>query len=206
MLERVRNHLLSGLLALAPLFFTVLVIRYLLKLTDAFVVNPVFHLLPIQLDAAFKIVLAKIAIGLCVLVFIALVGIATEKIFARQFLRGAEALFKGIPLFNKLYGSFQDLVQAFFGDKKGVFKRVVFVEYPRKGIYALGFVMQERRWDIHEKTGRRIINVFIPSPPNPATGLFIFVPKEEIIESDLTVEDGIKLVISGGAVVPPLRP
>ena len=91
------------------------------------------------------------------------------------------------------------------GEKTGVFKRAVFLEYPRKGIYVLAFVMNEKRWAIHEKTGKDIVNVFVPAPPNPATGNFVFVLREELIEADITVEEGIRLVISGGAAVPPLK-
>lgn len=205
MFGKLRNYLLSGLLVLAPLFLTILVIGYLLKVTDAFIVNPLFRLLPIDVDVTFKIVLAKVAIAICVVVFVILVGYAARQLVMREFMLGAQALFKSIPIVNKVYGSIQEIAQAFFGDKRGIFKRVVFVEYPRKGIYVLGFVTQDRPWDIHAKTGKDIVNVFVPSPPNPATGLFVFVPREEVIGSDLTIEEAIRLVISGGAVVPPVK-
>ena len=104
-----------------------------------------------------------------------------------------------------MYISFKDIAHAFFGDKSGVFKRVVFIEYPRKGIYAMGFVTQEKPWELSIQTGKELVSVFVPSPPNPATGMFVFVPKEEVIETRVTVEEGIKLVISGGAALPALK-
>lgn len=204
MFKNLRTYFFSGLLALAPLFFTILVIVYLLRLSDALVVNPLFRILPFHMDVTFKIFLTKLAIGVVVVFFVALIGYGVDKLFARQLLLLLEAVLKGIPVINKVYGSIREIAQAFFGDKKGVFKRVVLVEYPRKGIYALGFVTQEKRWEASRVTGRELFSVFVPSPPNPATGYFIFVPKEEIIETELTLEQGIRLVISGGAAVPPM--
>ncbi len=205
-LKHFRTHFISGLLVLAPLFLTVIVIGYLVRIADAFVVNPVFRLLPVSdVDSSLKTVLTKIAIGIVVVGLVTLIGLWAEKILFKQFMAAGEGMIKAIPVFNKVYGSIREIAQAFFGDKKGVFKRVVYVEYPRKGAYALGFITQDKPWDIHQRIGKPILTVFIPSPPNPATGLFIFVPVEDIIETDVTVEEGIKLVISGGAAVPPLK-
>ncbi len=205
MLKKLRTHFAAGLLVLGPLFLTVVFIGYLVKLTDQFVVNPLFRILPIEVDVTFKVFLTKLAIALFVLFFVSLLGLAAEKFIFKKILSGWERLLENIPLFNKVYKSIREVVQAFFGDKSGVFKRAVFVEYPRKGIYAMGFVTQEKRWEGHEKTGRDLVTVFIPSPPNPATGNFIFVPREDLIELDMTVEEGIRLVISGGAAVPPSK-
>lgn len=202
MWNRLKTHFASGLLVLGPVFITVLIILYLVRLTDRFVVNPLFQILPIDVEASFKVFLTKVAIALFVSLAICLIGILAERFFFRRFLQGLEALFLNVPFFSKLYLSVKDIAQAFFGDKSGVFKRVVYLEYPRKGIWALAFVTQERRWDIHEKTGRDMVNVFVPSPPNPATGFFIFVPKEDLMDAGISVEEAIKLVISGGAAVP----
>ena len=205
-MSKFRTHFISGILVLAPLFITVVVISYLVKMTDVFVVNPVFRLLPMSaIDASFQVFLAKMLIGVFVIFFVMLIGLAAERLFFRQFMDVGEGVLKSIPFFNKVYGSVQDIAKAFFGDKRGVFKKVVFVEYPRKGIYALGFVTQEGRWELSAATGRDLITVFVPSPPNPATGNFVFVPKEELIECGVSVEEALKLVISGGAAVPLLK-
>lgn len=206
MLKKIRNYFFSGLVILAPFFLTILFIGYLVKLTDVFVVNPVFRLLPPgAVDAQSKIILAKIVIFFCVTTFVACLGFAAEKFILRKALQAGEAFLKSIPVFSKVYISFRDIAQAFFGDKAGVFKRVVFIEYPRKGIYSLGFVTQEKSWGLSEKMGKPLVSVFVPSPPNPATGFFVFVSKDEIIEFDVTVEEGLKLVISGGAALPSKR-
>src|SRR3989338_6740481 len=113
-----------------------------------------------------------------------------------------ENFLETIPFFNSIYSSIKDVAQAFFGDKRGVFKCVVFIEYPRKGLYAMGFVTQDKPWEISDKLGKEIWSIFVPSPPNPATGNFVLVPKEDVIFSSMTIEEGIRAVISGGAAVP----
>ena len=202
MWKQLRHYFVTGLVALSPFFLTLIFVEYLIRLADHFVVNPLFQILPFDFDASFKIFLTKFVILVVVIIFVTLIGWTAEKFIFKRLFTAWEGFLNTIPFVNKVYGSIKDVAQAFFGDKRGVFKRVVYVEYPRKGVYALAFVTQDKPWDIHKKTGKDILNVFIPSPPNPATGFFIFVPREEIIDSDLTIEDGIKLVISGGAAIP----
>lgn len=202
MFKKLRTFFVSGLILLAPVYLTVLVIGYLVKLTDIFIVNPVFRLIPMEVDAQSKIFLTKAAIILSVLMVVTLLGFAAEKFLFRKVMESGESLLKSIPVFNKLYLSFKEIAQAVFGDKAGIFKRVVFLEYPRFGIYAMGFVTGEKPWELSEKTGKDLVSVFVPSPPNPATGFFIFVPKDQLLDVSITVEEGIKLVISGGAAIP----
>jgi len=206
MLKRLRNYFLSGLLILAPLFLTVLVLSYLVRLADGFVVNPVFQLLPLQqMDARSRIVAAKLIIAVAVALFITLLGIAAQKFLFRRVLESGEAVILGIPVFNKVYRSFKEIAQAIFGEKTGIFKRVVFVEYPRKGILAMGFVTFEKPWALTDVTGKDLVSVFIPTPPNPATGYFIFVPREELVDAGVSVEEGVKLCVSIGAAAPQMR-
>ena len=203
MLKTFRTYFVSGLLILAPFFLTVLFIGYLIRLADGFVVDPVFRLLPGEVDVQSKIFLTKFIIAAAVIFFVTVLGFAAQRFIFRRILESGEFVITGIPVFNKVYRSFKDISQAIFGDKSGgIFKRVVFLEYPRKGIYAMGFVTQEKTWALTEKTGKELVSVFVPSPPNPATGFFIFVPKEDLIEVNITVEEGIRLVISGGAAIP----
>ncbi len=206
MFKNLRNYFLSGLLILAPLFLTVLVLFYLVRLADGFVVNPVFQLLPLeQLDVASRVLAAKLIIAVAVVLFVTLLGVAAQKFLFRRLLESGESVILGIPVFSRVYRSFKEIAQAIFGEKSGIFKRVVFLEYPRKGIFAMGFVTQEKPWALTDKTGLDLVSVFVPSPPNPATGFFVFVPREELIDANVSVEDGIKLCISGGAAAPSTR-
>jgi uncharacterized membrane protein len=203
--HKLRNYFVSGLLVLGPLYLSLLFLVYLLRLADNILVDPLFGVLPFQIDARYKVFLTKAAIVIIVFLFISFIGLLARKFLLKNVLEGGEALLKSIPLVSQIYSSIKEVVHAFLGEKRGIFKRVVFVEYPRKGIFAMGFVMNEERWEIHEKTGKDSINVFVPSPPNPATGFHVFIPKEDVVYSDMSIEDGIRLVISGGGVVPPLK-
>jgi uncharacterized membrane protein len=202
MFKQLRSYFVSGLLILAPLFLTVLVLLYLVRLAAAFVVNPIFRLLPVELDLPSRVLLAKVAIALAVIVFVTALGFTARKFIFRRFLAGAESVILGVPVFSKLYRSFKDIAQAMFGGKTGVFKRVVFFQYPNVGVYTMGFVTSESFAPLSEKTGEECVTVFVPSPPNPTTGYSVLVPKKSVIDSDMTVEDGIKYCISCGVAVP----
>ena len=205
MWRKFRNHFITGLVALSPFFLTLIFVQYLIKLADNFIVNPLFRILPFDFDASFKIILTKLVIMVVVIIFVTLIGWTTQKFIFKKMFSAVEGLLNNIPFFNRIYASVKEVAQAFFGDKTGVFKRVVYVEYPRKGVYAMGFVTQEKPWELHEIAGKEIVNVFLPNPPNPATGYFVFVPKEEVMDSGMTVEEGIRLVISAGAAIPSLK-
>ncbi len=200
--KKLRNHFAAGLLVLAPLFLTSLFINYLLHLADSLVVNPVFRALPFRIDVSFKVFLTKIAIALVVLVFVTLIGWAAERFIFKKVFESGESFIESIPVINKIYSSIKDITRALFGEKKGEFARVVFIVYPMPGTYSLGFVTNSKRWEIDEKTGKEMITVFVPSPPNPATGYLVFVEKERVIESSMTIEDGIRMVVSAGSVPP----
>lgn len=200
--EKFRSYFAAGLVVLAPLFLSIILISYMFRLADAFIVNPVFRALPIDVDAGFKIILTKAAIAIVVVASVALIGFLARKFLVTNLFNFGESILKGIPVFNRVYLILKEITGAFFDDKKGLFKRVVFLEYPRKGLFALGFVTQDRAWALGEKVGKDLVSVFVPSPPNPATGMFVFAPKEELIDANVSVEEGIKLVISGGAAIP----
>jgi uncharacterized membrane protein len=110
--------------------------------------------------------------------------------------------FLHIPVLNKIYGTFKQVNEAFASDKKSGFKQVVLVEFPRAGQYAVGFVTGEPAREFHEKTGRRLIGVFVPTTPNPTSGFLIMVPQDSVTNLDMSVADGLKFIISLGSVTP----
>ena len=201
--RKLRGYFLSGLVILAPIFFTVLVLSYLVKLADAFVVNPVFRLLPLDpFGAESRVWAAKVLIALAVVLFVTALGFATREFLVRRLIDFGESVLNAIPVFNRVYRSFKDIAQAMFGGKSGVFKRVVFFQYPSVGVYTMGFVTSEDFPPLTQKTGGEFAAVFIPSPPNPATGYSVLVPKKDLITSEMTIEDGLKYCISCGVAVP----
>jgi len=117
-----------------------------------------------------------------------------------------EGLILRIPVLNKIYGFAKDVSDTMLAGKKTVFERVVLVEYPRPGMYALGFVTNETEGEAQAKTKEPVISVFIPTTPNPTSGFLALVPRDNVIAMDMTVAEGMKFVISGGSVVPPYKP
>ena len=103
---------------------------------------------------------------------------------------------------NKIYKAIDQISQAFFSDKREIFKKTVLVEYPRKGMYSIGFYTQDTHGPVQDALPEDVISIFLPSTPNPTTGFLLFVPKKDVITLDLSVEEALKLVISAGAIVP----
>lgn len=197
-----RTYFVSGLVILAPFFLTVWVLLYLVRIADRVVVSPVFYLLPLDLNEQYRIFLAKVLIAVAVVLFVTLLGMAAQKFIFKRLFAGIESVILGIPVFNRVYRSFKDISQAIFGEKSGIFKRVVLLEYPRLGTYSVGFVTNENAVFLQGKVDAEMACVFVPSPPNPATGFSVTIPKKDLIESGMTIEEGIRFIVSCGAVSP----
>lgn len=203
-LKKLRGYFIAGLVILAPIFLTLLVLVYLVRLADTFVVNPLFRLLPFDIDLQSRILLAKVVIALAVIAFVIFLGMMTREFMVRRLLEFGESVLERIPLLNRVYRSLKDISRAMFGNKSGIFQRVVFIQYPSAGLYVLGFVTSESFPPISEKLGGEFVNVFVPSPPNPTTGYSMLVPRANLIDSGMTVEEGIKYSVSYGAALPAL--
>jgi len=137
------------------------------------------------------------------IVLILLVGLLTRNLIGRLFLAWFENLLRTIPFVRSVYSAIKDLVSAFaIGGKSKTFRQVVMTQYPRSGLYCIGFVTNEMPCTMPD--GRRIdfLNVYIPNPPNPTSGFLVLIPREEAITLNLSIEDGLKLVLSGGIVIP----
>jgi len=140
---------------------------------------------------------------LTMLLIILLVGLLTKNLVGRLFFAWFESLLQAIPFVRSVYAGIKDLVNAFnIGGKSKTFRQVVMVEFPRKGLYCIGFVTNEISFTSSTRKRIEFVNVYIPNPPNPTSGFLSLVPKREAIPLDLSIEDGLKLVLSGGIVVP----
>ena len=115
-----------------------------------------------------------------------------------------QLLFK-VPMIGKIYTIIKQLSFAFLGQGKGLFERVVLIEYPRKGIYSVGLVTAKGKGEIQAKIPQGVLSVFVPTTPNPTSGVYLLVPEDEAIALDMSVEEGLKVVISGGTITPPFR-
>jgi uncharacterized membrane protein len=131
-----------------------------------------------------------------------LVGIFARNILGRTLLGIWEAIFTRIPLVNKLYVATKQIGEALLADKGAMFKRVVMLQYPRKGIYSIGFVTHAPGGELQEKVGSKVVTVFLPTTPNPTSGFFLVVPEKETVPLSISVEDATKLIVSFGIVGP----
>jgi uncharacterized membrane protein len=137
------------------------------------------------------------------IVLILLMGFLSRNLVGRLFFAWFETLLRSIPFVRSVYGAMKDLVGAFvLGDKSKTFRQVVMLEYPRPGLYCIGFVTNEMAFLAPDGTTKDLINVYIPNPPNPTSGFLAIVPRQDAIPLNLTIEQGLKLVLSGGIVLP----
>ena len=147
----------------------------------------------------------KLLAMLVVVQFITMIGRFARHYIGRKLIEGAEQLVLRVPLVNKIYGAVKQVNQAFSSENKTAFKQVVLVEFPRKGMYSVGFVTGEQHHEVQYKTRENVVSIFIPTTPNPTTGFLILVSEQELIRLEMPVADGIKFIISLGAVSPDYR-
>lgn len=206
MFKTIRRNFITGLAVILPAVVTIWLIKFITVKTNDLLLEPTVKFLrPLIPDSAILEYAAKVLILVFVVVFMALVGFGTRVLFLRKFFSYWERKISQLPMIGKIYGATKEMSHAFLGQSKGVFTRVVLVEFPRKNIYAIGFVTSEGRGEVQDKTAEKVINVFVPTTPNPTSGFLLLVPEDEMIKLDMSIDEGLKLVISGGVVPLPER-
>ena len=133
-------------------------------------------------------------------------GRLARNYLGREMIRIVDRLMFQVPLLNKIYGTVKQVNEAFSTGKKSSFKQVVLVEYPRHGMYSVGFITSDDHPEASARLGRKVVSVFVPTTPNPTGGFLLVVPETEVILLDMSVADGIKYIISLGAIVPRYQP
>ena len=133
---------------------------------------------------------------------ITLLGYGSRFVLGRIILGGLERLFNRVPFINTVYRTVKQIVDTFGQQKKAVFQEVVLIEYPRKRCYDLGFLTSTAKGETQASTAEQIVNVFVPTTPNPTSGFLLMLPEEDVKRLQMSIADGMKLIISGGAVVP----
>ena len=201
--RKFRNAFLTGLIIFLPLGTTIFVLNFLLGMFQ----EPATRLareLGLEAERFFyglETLLAILGLAIGVLALTAL-GFLSNYVFGKFFISTAEKFLGKVPFLNTVYRSAKQIVQTFGRENRAVFKEVVLIEYPRSGCYVLGFVTCEASSEIDQVMDRKLTNVFVPTTPNPTSGFLLLLPREEIISLDLSVGDGMKMLISGGAVSP----
>ena len=211
MLKRFGNYLLTGTLIALPITVTVFLLVVLVRNIGTPVSQIVFVPLFASLDAnlpetgAGKMMIDALS-TLIVVFFIAAIGLASKFFLARMLINLSESAINKIPVIGLVYRTVKQIVDTFSKENKAVFQSVVLLEFPRAGLYGIGFVTSKAKGEVQSRTGEVVVNVFVPTTPNPTSGFLIMAPQEQLTYLDMSVGDAMKLIISGGAVVPEWSP
>ncbi|MFA5338847.1 MAG: DUF502 domain-containing protein [Candidatus Omnitrophota bacterium] len=202
----IRRNFIAGVAVILPALITIWLVKFAVDKTNYFLLEPIANFLrPFILDSAFLEYVAKVLTLVFLVIGISLIGFATRLILLRKFFSYLEKKVSRFPLLGRIYDAFKEISHALLGQSQGIFKRAVLVEYPRKGIYSIGFVTSEGKETAHDARGKKLISVLIGTSPTPASGFLILVPEDEIIPLDISIEEALKLVISAGIVPLPER-
>jgi len=201
---RLRAAFIAGLFMLAPIAVTLLVASWLLTQVGGTFRTYFFFYVPEEwLENSNLALLWDLASTLIVVVIITCLGFVSRWVLGKYFGGVAERFISNIPGVSAVYSTVKQIVTTFSSSNRSVFSKVVLIQFPRKGIYAIGFLTNVAQGEVQAKTAEEVWTVFVPTTPNPTSGFLVIVPKTDIIEMEMTIGDGMKLVISGGAVTPP---
>lgn len=194
MRKHFRRHLIAGIVTLVPLVVTVLFVWWMIDKTDVLTNALVKRgILPKHIPG----------MGLVLsIILIYLVGILVNNYIGKKFVRLGEMIIERLPIVKTIYTSLKQVANSFNLSRKGFFEKVVLIEYPKDGIWTIGFVTSRSKGEVQEKIRENVMNIFVPTTPNPTSGLLIMVPEKNIIQTRMTVEEGMKLIISGGLATP----
>ncbi|WP_420507438.1 DUF502 domain-containing protein [Nitratireductor aquimarinus] len=201
-MTRLRNYFLTGFIVTAPLAITAYLAWSMIGWVDSWV-KPY---IPFRYNPDNYLPFALPGFGLIVaLVVITLIGFLTANFIGRTIVNTGESILGRMPLVRSVYRGLKQILETVLSERSDTFKKVGLIEYPRKGLWALVFVATETRGEVQAKVdddAGQTIAVFLPTTPNPTSGYLLFVPKQDVIELKMTVEEGAKLVISAGLVAP----
>jgi uncharacterized membrane protein len=199
--RRLRNIFLAGLLVALPISLTIFILSFLFRSLDT--LSPVFThwliLLGAPLPQGYQIPFLGV---IMTFVIVFLVGALTTNIFGKKLLHLWEEIIEKIPFVRRIYKGTKQVVSSFATMDTKSFTKVILIEFPRKGAHAIGFVTGKTSGEIKHLTSDNHLKIFVPTTPNPTSGFIIFAEPREFIELDMTIEEGIKFVISGGIVSP----
>ena len=199
---RFRRHFLAGILVTSPILITVYVTWLIVTFIDAQVAG----LLPNSLDFTKQLPHQIPGLGLIIsIVVITFIGAITPGFIGRTLLKVGERILDNTPVVRSIYGAIKQIMETVMSTNSESFREVVLVEYPRKGIWVIGFVTGESKGEVQSLNKETLINVFIPTTPNPTSGFLLFLPKKDLMYMKMKVEDAVKMVISGGIVTPEVK-
>jgi uncharacterized membrane protein len=193
-LARLRNNFIAGVVVLIPIGITIYLTLFIIKISSKILpkeLNP-NHYLPYDIPGV------EIIISIILITFI---GWLSLSFIGKKFLEIFNNILKKIPILRTIYSAFEQMLDI-FNKKDGNKKNVVLVEYPRKGSWAVGFATKENKSEISSKSKQNLINVFVPTTPNPTSGFLLMFPKEEVIYLDMSFEEASRFIVSAGSAEP----
>tara|TARA_B100000035_G_C20852915_1_gene488261 strand:- start:189 stop:800 length:612 start_codon:yes stop_codon:yes gene_type:complete len=192
--SKLRNAFIAGIVVLVPIGFTLYLTLFLIKISSKLIPNEINpnNYLPFSIPGL-EILLSVI--------FITIVGGISLSFFGKKILNLINDLFKRIPILRTIYSAIGQMTES-FTNKSDNKKSVVLIEYPKKGSWAVGFATKENKGEISKKTNKELINVFVPTTPNPTSGFLLMFPKDEVIFLDMTFEEASKFIVSAGTSDP----
>ena len=197
-----RRYLIAGLLVWLPVVVTVLILKFLIDVVDRTLL-----LLPAMVQPETLIGFRIPGLGFLLSGVVLLVtGMVVTNLLGRNMVKVWESLLARIPVVRAIYSASKQLTETLFSGTGKSFRKVVMVRYPHSGTWTLAFLTGDGMAEANRKTGRDLVNIFVPTTPNPTSGFFLMVPREDMIELDMPVDVGIKLILSAGAVSPESRP
>ena len=188
---KLRNYFITGIVVLVPIGITLYLTKFFISISSKLIpykLNP-NNFLPFAIPG--------LEIFLSVL-FITLIGGISLSFIGKRILKFVNDLFKRIPILRTIYSAIGQMTESLAPNKRGNKKSVVLIEYPRKGSWAVGFATKDNKGEISEKTNSKLVNVFVPTTPNPTSGFLLMFPKDEVIYLDMSFEEASKFIVSAG--------
>ncbi len=203
LVARLRGWFLTGMLVTAPVMLTIYITFLFVNIID----SNVNALIPASLRQMIVVNAPVIGslpgLGLLVgLIVITLIGALAAGFFGRWLIRVGEGLLNRMPVVRTIYGASKQILETVLTTQSNAFREVVLVEYPRTGLWVVGFVTSQTQGEIADKLPEQTVNVFVPTTPNPTSGFLLFCPVKDLVYLEMGVEDAVKLVVSGGIVTP----
>lgn len=196
--NRIKRHFITGLVAVLPLGLTVVIIWFLIQKIGGFIGK---YLTQISLFSGISKPLSSIMGFFAVIIGIYTIGFITSGFIGRWFINTLDKIMTKLPFVKGLYNAIRQLVNAIMIDHSA-FSKVVIIKYPWKKTYTLAFLTSDDKWSIG---GKDYFNVFLPTSPNPTSGYYLIYPASDIIETKISIQDGFKIITSGGVILPNMR-
>lgn len=188
-----RKYFITGLIVITPIWATYLILRGLLNTMEGFLGEIIRSHFPSYVPG----------IGIITLIILILItGILTTNIIGKKVLSVWDKFLNQVPIIRNIYTTIKSIVDTLSLQSRDNFSKVVLVEFPRKGLYSMGFVTGITEGEVQHKINKRIVNIYIPTTPNPTSGFLIFLPEDEVTPLSMSVEDGMKMIISIGMFTP----